>query len=227
MRSIEERIGAVRDRISGWFRGEPKVEAVEVAISDNLAAVLQEKGQWAAEQVAVKWSRTRWGRDIIVAEAGLARPSTEFDAAATGAIRAWQSDVMRLVEEQGRGKRMKARFLALGTNVLGLALMIVVFAATGGLTGAEVGIAGGTSVLAQRILEAVFGADAVRRLAEQAQAELNGRVEAVLAIELARYGVILDSLAVEPDATVKLQEAAATLRGAAAGAFDDLTAPEL
>ncbi|HHT13963.1 MAG TPA: ABC transporter [Propionibacterium sp.] len=227
MRSIEERLSAFRDRLNGWFRGEPKVEAVEVAISDNLAAVLQEKGQWAAEQVAVKWSRTRWGRDIIVAEPGLARPSEEFDEAATAAIRAWQSDVMRLVEEQGRGKRMKARFLALGTNVLALALMIVVFSLTGGLTGAEVGIAGGASVLAQRLLEAVFGEGAVRKLAEQAQRDLNARVEGVLAVELSRYGVILDSLAVDPDATARLETAATTLRGAARSAFDDLTAPEL
>ncbi|MFD0867410.1 ABC transporter, partial [Tessaracoccus lubricantis] len=227
MRNIEERISAFRDRITGWFRGEPEVQAVEIAISDNLAAVLQEKGQWAAEQVAVKWSRTRWGRDIVIAEPGLAHPSPDFDAAATAAIRAWQSDVMRLVEEQGRGKRMKARFLALGTNMLALALMIVVFAATGGLTGAEIGIAGSASVLAQRLLEAVFGEGAVRKLAEQAQADLEARVQGVLAVELSRYGVILDSLAVDDGATAQLEAAAAALREAARSAFDDLTAPEL
>ena len=227
MRNIEERISAFRDRITGWFRGEPKVEAVEVAISDNLAAVLKEKGQWAAEDTAVKWSRTRWGRDIIAAEPALARPSAGFDEAATAAIRAWQSDVMLLVEDESRGKRMKARVLALGTNVLALALMIVVFAATGGLTGAEVGIAGGASVLAQRLLEAVFGEGAVRRLAEQAQKDLAGRVEGVLAVELARYGAILDSLAVDEGATAQLETAAAALRDAARSAFDDLTAPDL
>lgn len=179
------------------------------------------------QHVAVTWSRTRWGRDIIAAEPGLAHPSPDFDGAAAAAIRAWQSDVMRLVEEQGRGKRMKARFLALGTNMLALALMIVVFSLTGGLTGAEVGIAGGTSLLAQRLLEAVFGEGAVRKLAEQAQRDLNARVDGVLAVELARYGVILDSLAVDDDANVRLQAAAAALRGAARNAFDDLTAPEL
>lgn len=227
MRGIEERLSAFRDRLSGWFRGDAKVEAVETAISENLAAVLQEKGQWAAQHVAVTWSRTRWGRDIIAAEPGLAYPSPDFDGAAAAAIRAWQSDVMRLVEEQGRGKRMKARFLALGTNMLALALMIVVFSLTGGLTGAEVGIAGGTSLLAQRLLEAVFGEGAVRKLAEQAQRDLSARVDGVLAVELARYGVILDSLAVDDDANVRLQAAAAALRGAARNAFDDLTAPEL
>lgn len=227
MRSIEERIGAVRDRLAGWFRGEPKVEAMEVAISDNLSAVLQEAGAAAAERTAVSWSRTRWGRDIVAAEPGLARPSANFNEDAGQAIRAWQSDVLRLVEEQGRGKRMKARLLALGTNVVGAALIIVVFTMTAGLTLAEVGIAGGTAALAQRLLEAVFGEDAVRRLAERAKADLEARVEGVLAGELSRYGALLDDLAVDEGAERRLESAAAGLRAAARNAFNDLTRPEL
>lgn len=227
MRNIEERIGAIRDRISGWFRGEPKVEAMEVAISDSLSAVLQEAGAAAAERTAVSWSRTRWGREIVAAEPTLSRPSPEFNEAASEAIRAWQSDVLRLVEEQGRGKRMKARFLALGTNVIGAALIIVVFTMTAGLTLAEVGIAGGTAALAQRLLEAVFGEDAVRRLADQAKADLDARVEGVLAVELARYGEILDALSVDPEAPAKLESASVALQSAARSAFDDLTRPEL
>ena len=225
MRSIEERISLVRDRLTGWFRGEQKVEAVEVAISDSLATVLQEAGQRAAEQTVVSWSRTRWGRDIVTAEPSLAHPSKEFNEEATAAIRAWQGDVLKLVEDEGRGKRMKARFLALGTNVLGAALIVFVFSMTAGLTAAEVGIAGGTSLLAQRLLEAVFGEGAVRKLAERAKLELAARVEGVLANELARYELILSSLSVDPDATQKLTDAAGTLRAAARGAFDDLTRP--
>ena len=227
MRSIEERIGMIRDRISGWLRGEPKAEAVQVAISDSLSAVLVEAGEAAAESTAVAWSRTRWGREIIAAEPSLARASEAFPEAAAEAIRAWQSDVLRLVEEEGRGKRRKARFLAIGTNVAGAALIIVVFAATGGLTTAEVGIAGGTSLLAQRLLEAVFGEDEVRRLAVEAQRLLRDRVDAVLAGELSRFGAILDALAVDAQAPAKLAEAADRLRSAARAAFDDLTAPEL
>ncbi|NHB85743.1 hypothetical protein G7085_17275 [Tessaracoccus sp. HDW20] len=102
MRGIEEKIGAIRDRITGWFRGEPKVEAVQVAISDSLSAVLVEAGELAAETTAGAWSRTRWGREIIAAEPSLARASDGFHEAAAEAIRAWQSDILRLVEEEGR-----------------------------------------------------------------------------------------------------------------------------
>ncbi|MCP6135007.1 ABC transporter, partial [Klebsiella pneumoniae] len=80
----------------------------------------------------------------------------------------WQGAVLDLVADEGMGKRSQARFLAFGVNGVGVALMIVVFAHTGGLVGAEVGVAGGTAILAQRVLEAVFGDQAVRRLAETA-----------------------------------------------------------
>ncbi len=135
--------------------------------------------------------------------------------------------MLHLVGEQGRGKRMKARFLAIGTNLAGLALIVVVFASTGGLTTAEVGIAGGTSLLAQRLLEAVFGEDAVRRLADHARRQLADRVDALLADEAARFTTILDSLAVDADATDRLEAAAAGRRVGARTAFEDLTAPEL
>ncbi len=84
--------------------------------------------------------------------------------------------MLDLVADEGMAKRSRARFLALGVNGVGVALMIVVFAHTGGLVGAEIGVAGGTAVLAQRVLEAVFGDQAVRRLAETAKEELDARV---------------------------------------------------
>src|SRR5690606_23217612 len=146
--------------------------------------------------------------------------------AATRTIREWQAGILDLVSEQGRGKRVKARFLALGTNAIGAALIVLVFATTGGLTTAEVGIAGGTSLLAQRILEGVFGEDAVRRLAQRAKSDLDARVEALLATQLARFEEVLGQLAVDPDAAARLDAVADELRAASRGAFEDLTRPE-
>jgi hypothetical protein len=88
MRSVEQRIGALRDRITGWFTGDEKVEAVEVAISDSLAAVVKDAGERAAEATAVAWSHTRWGRDIVSAVPALTSASEGFDEVAAGAIRA-------------------------------------------------------------------------------------------------------------------------------------------
>ena len=91
-------------------------------------------------------------------------------------MREWQPDVLEMVRTEGADKRTTARFLAFGVNGLSVALMIVVFAHTAGLTGAEAGIAGGSAVLGQKLLEAVFGDQAVRSLAERARADARGRV---------------------------------------------------
>jgi hypothetical protein len=121
-----------------------------------------------------------------------------------------------LVADEGMSKRSKARFYALGVNGVGVALMIVVFAHTGGLVGAEIGVAGGTAVLAQRVLEAVFGDQAIRRLAETAKDDLDARVQALLADELVRYHMILNGLAVEPDQSTRVRQAAQAVESARA-----------
>jgi hypothetical protein len=85
------------------------------------------------------------------------------------------------------------------------------------LVGAEIGVAGGTAVLAQRILEAVFGDQAIRRLAQTAKDDLDARVQALLADELVRYHKVLDGLAVDPDQAERLRSAAAAVEWARKG----------
>ena len=58
---------------------------------------------------------------------------------------------------------------------------------TAGLTGLEIGVAGGTAVVGQRLLEAVFGEDAVRRLAQTAREDLNLRCQNLLQAEQQRF----------------------------------------
>jgi hypothetical protein len=131
-------------------------------------------------------------------------------------IRDWQGAVLDLVADEGMGKRSRARFLAFGVNGVGVALMIVVFAHTGGLVGAEVGVAGGTAILAQRVLEAVFGDQAVRRLADTAKEELDSRIQGLLSGELLRYHAVLDALALDAGAVERLRTAAEQVQAARA-----------
>ena len=105
---------------------------------------------------------------------------------------------------------------AFGTNALGLTLMIAVFASTGGLTGAEAGIAGTTSVLSQRVLESVFGAGAVERLTTEARSLLDARVQSLLVEEAARFTSVVDEASVAPDVAERLVAAAAQVREARA-----------
>jgi hypothetical protein len=92
--------------------------------------------------------------------------------------------------------------------------MIAVFAHTGGLTGGEVVVAGGASALAQKLLEAVFGDEAVRRLAATARTDLLERVERVLGDEADRYLRLLDRAQVDPGLAAELRAALATVAAA-------------
>ena len=57
-------------------------------------------------------------------------------------------------------------------------------------------VAGGTTVVGQRVLEAVFGDSAVRQLAERARRDLDERTAALLAGERARFTALLAGLAI-------------------------------
>jgi dTDP-4-dehydrorhamnose reductase len=94
-----------------------------------------------------------------------------------------------------------------------------VFAQTGGLTGGEIAVAGGTSAVGQRLLEAVFGDAAVRSLATRARTDLQARVDALLRYEQARFDALVEVAAPPPQAADELRAAVRELvaaRGAAA-----------
>jgi hypothetical protein len=116
--------------------------------------------------------------------------------------------VLEMVRTEGADKRTSARFLAYGVNGLSVALMVVVFAHTAGLTGAEAGIAGGSAVLGQKLLEAVFGDQAVRSLAERSRVALEARVQTLLDAERARYLDVLDSLELDEETPELVRDAA-------------------
>jgi hypothetical protein len=112
-----------------------------------------------------------------------------------------------------------ARVGAYAVNALGLLVMIAVFTATSFIpTGAEVVVAGGTTIAAQKVLEAIFGDQAVRTLAEQARIDLLARVRALLAQDASRFRAVLDGTGVDLDASATLRRASAAVQSARADA---------
>jgi hypothetical protein len=218
-RALEQKVSWLRDRLMAALRGEPPGAGnLKVAVESGLESLLREEAAAAAERAEASWQANAAGRALIEsADIDLSRSSPDFDRRATRAVRDWQGAVLDLVADEGMTKRSRARFYALGINGIGVALMIVVFAHTGGLVGAEIGVAGGTAVLAQRILEAVFGDQAIRRLAQTAKDDLDARVQALLADELVRYHKILDGLAVDSEYSERLRAAAAAVESAREG----------
>lgn len=212
LRGIDERVASLRARARRWFGGEPKAERMQEAVGHQLTKLIVNAAEEATDRVAESWSRTAWGRELL--DEDLRVPGPRLDERAAAAVRGWQQDVLALVAEQGKGKRMRARFLALGTNALGATLMVVVFASTGGLTGAEAGIAGGTSIVAQRLLESVFGAGAVERLAKESRTLLEGRIRALLADEAARFTGTVEAAWPGEEPAASVGEAAEAVRAA-------------
>jgi hypothetical protein len=179
-RALESGIGRVRDRIGAFFKGQPPPAVkVEAAIETGLQAVIVDQAARAAEDADQRWRADPAGRALLGA-GDLSGTTPDFPAQVAAGIRAWQGDVLAMIRTEGAAKRSQARWLSFGVNGLGLVLMIVVFSLTGGLTGAEIGIAGGTAVVGQKLLEAVFGEDAVRRLANEARQSLERRCAGLL-----------------------------------------------
>ena len=211
LKSLENRVGWVRDRIVNAVKGKPQqAQRVTVAVESGLETLILEHAEAAAERAEASWQSLASGQALL-AEAGedLGRASRDFRRRAEREVRDWQADLLEMVRTEGADKRTTARFLAYGVNGLSVALMVVVFAHTGGaLVGAEAGIAGGGAVLGQKLLEAVFGDQAVRSLAERSRRSLEARVAGLLEGERARYTDLLDSLAVEPEVPERLRAAA-------------------
>jgi hypothetical protein len=77
-----------------------------------------------------------------------------------------------------------------------------------------VAVAGGTSAVGQRVLEALLGDQAVRTLADKAREDLLVRAGRLLDAEAGRFHARLDEAAPAPDELAGLDEASAALEGA-------------
>ena len=220
MRSLQAQVGRLRDRIAAAVTGRTAPgEELKVALESSVEQLLRTEADRAAERTVTAWRALPAGSALLgerVRE--LETVSAAFPAAAQDEVRDWQGFVLDLVRSEGAGKRSTARVLSMGVNGAGLVVMVAVFAHTGGLTGGEVAVAGGTSALGQRLLEAVFGDAAVRSLAAKAREDLRTRAERLLAAERQRFEALLASVTPAQGSADDLRRAARELSAARAGA---------
>ncbi|WP_255491801.1 MULTISPECIES: dynamin family protein [unclassified Actinotalea] len=226
-RAIESRVSTWRDRLSAFLRGRPAPEPVTAAIGHGLVDLVQDAADRAADRTYAAWRADPAGRRLVDG-LRLSRSSVDLRERISAEVRAWQAGVLDLVSTEGADRRLTARVLSFGVNGLGAALMVAIFASTGGLTTAEVGVAGGTVVLAQRLLEAVFGDDAVRRLTRTAQEDLAARMSRLLDEEADRFTSGLDALDLTPRAgeTIRLAAQQVALAAPVAEAETEVAAAD-
>ena len=216
MRALETRVGWLRDRLKSVITGAPAADAeLKLTVENRVEAVVRTAAERASERTARAWRDRVPGRALLERAPELERASSGLEEAAADEVRAWQGVVFDLVREEGASKRTTARLASLGVNGAGLTVMLAVFAHTGGLTGGEIVVAGGTSAVGQKVLEAIFGDQAVRTLAARAREDLIERVDRLLRAEAKRFDVLLDRSAPQADSFARLHAAVDAIRRAA------------
>ena len=216
-RSLDSTIGRLRDRVGSALRGQPAAaQKVEDALESGIHAVVLDAAARASENTRTRWRASRAGRSLLArldapqavsvapqtasaapeqnAEAKGEVQSAEdiFSAAVAEQIRLWQGSVLEMIREEGADKRKRARFLSLGVNATAVMLMVAAFSLTGGITGIEAGIAGGSGVVGTKLLESIFGEDAVRRMATRARTDLLERMADLLTEHAQPFTAVLE-----------------------------------
>ncbi|MFP7706805.1 dynamin family protein [Trueperella sp. LYQ141] len=205
-RKLEKGVSRLRDKMTGFFRAKVDTAPLEVAIEDNLHSLILGHTHAAHTRLTQSWNHgvpAEIARDVardLPDEAQRRERSEQL-------VRQWQESLIQMIRAEGQGKKFTARALAFSVNAIGVALIIVVFASTGGLVGGEIAVAGGTAVVAQRVLEAVFGDDAVRRMARAARANLDERVAQFLDQESEPYLRAIAKLAVNTQISAEFEQA--------------------
>ena len=217
-RSLDSTIGRLRDRVGSALRGQPAAaQKVEDALESGIHAVVLDAAARASENTRTRWRASRAGRSLLArldapqatsavpeqnAEAKGQVQSAEdiFSAAVAEQIRLWQGSVLEMIREEGADKRKRARFLSLGVNAAAVMLMVAAFSLTGGITGIEAGIAGGSGVVGTKLLESVFGEDAVRRMATRARTDLLERMADLLTEHAQPFTAVLEETDPQADA---------------------------
>ena len=201
LRGVESLVTRARDRLGQMVSGRPApAVAAEQALGTGLVHVVVDETAHGAERADAAWRASPAGRSLAEGR-DLSRLPDGFAEQVRAAVRDWQGDVLELVRAEGADRRTKARLLSLGVNAVGVALMVVVFASTAFIpTGLEVGAGAATAVVGQRLLEAVFGDEAVRRMARTARESLTGRLDALVAGGAAPFLERLDALGGEDEA---------------------------
>lgn len=226
-RSLDSTIGRLRDRVGSALRGQPAAaQKVEDALESGIHAVVLDAAARASENTRTRWRASRAGRSLLARldapqavagapQAVAAAPEQNadgdakgevqsaediFSAAVAEQIRLWQGSVLEMIREEGADKRKRARFLSLGVNAAAVMLMVAAFSLTGGITGIEAGIAGGSGVAGTKLLESIFGEDAVRRMATRACTDLLERMADLLTEHAQPFTAVLEDTDPQADA---------------------------
>jgi hypothetical protein len=182
-------IGRVRGTLSALIRGTPRAPVAEVredTLADLVALARSHAGE-AARRTATAWNEEASTRDLVSDDPALWSVSAAFEPLLRERLESWITGIADDVQATGGQKKVLARGASVGVNAAGIGVMLATFANTGGITGAEVGIAAATGFLNQKLLEALFGEAALVEMIRRARARLDEAMTSSFRDEEARY----------------------------------------
>lgn len=219
LKVLTEGAGRVRRWATKVFGGTRKVEEINDEAGDEIVAAVVRRADLAAGGTAAAWELDGAGRVLLAStDRRLWHHDPETPQRARTAIEDWIATLSELIAEQGAGKRRWAQVASFGVNATALVVLLAVFAQTGGITGAEFGVAAGAAAAQQKILEHFFGGAAARSLIEEARGQLVAALAGVLDEDERRFVEILDAYAGRESWADELRRGAADVR-ARAGEF--------
>jgi energy-coupling factor transporter ATP-binding protein EcfA2 len=182
-------------RVSSWakrvFGGSPTASKVRTDAGLELRDVLIRRADLAATAAASAWELDTAGANLLGGRA-LWRHAKETEQSAGSTVENWLVGVSELIGQAGASKKRTAVVASYGVNSVAVAVILGVFLQTGGLTGAEVGVAAGAAAAQQKLLEHLFGSAAARSLIETAGKRIEEAAGDVLREDGARFDRLVD-----------------------------------
>ncbi|MEX1003864.1 MAG: dynamin family protein [Acidimicrobiia bacterium] len=196
-------VAKLRDVLLGRQALSPeRIAGLEDEVRSELSELGLQRARVAAQTVDVSWGLTTAGTGLLSrVDVDWERIRDDLD----DSMAAWQSEVVALVAETGAGRWRVARAVTVGINAAATVLLLGVFAATGGITGTEFGVAAGAAAAQQTVLEKLFGSAAARRLADTAQSLLADRLGQAVAAAVTPYRQTLAAVLDDPDTASELR----------------------
>jgi len=222
-RFFSQGIGRVRGALAAILRpAHAPVAEIRAATTEDLLAVARLHAAEAARRTSTGWVEDHAVATAIADDPGLWSTSIDFDDRLRARLDTWMDGIAADIEATGRPKHLLAKGASIGVNVIGTGVVLGTFFHTGGLTGAEVGVAAGTAFLNQKLLSAIFGEAAMAELIAHARNRLDEALAATFAEELARFERLVLGSGQLTGLAADLRQAAADTRNLPSGLPADL-----
>lgn len=198
-------------------REEQHLDAqVREDLAERLAGTAVSVLDLAAARASEEWELIPAGASLLRDHPLLRRASAGLADDARAEVERWLADVDELIATRFTDRRGRARWMSGAVNAVATTAIVAAFAVSGGLTGAEFGIAGAAAVAQQAVLTKVLGERNLSWLLDEIRATLRTRVEALAAAERRRFTAAVADVSPDPDQADRLRDAVAAVQSARA-----------